>query len=62
MIDVQTDSKLLFAASALVASWLLWVFFVPPKQLHNGFNKVPIIKNRLPGLGGVGFYANRYTL
>lgn len=42
----------------LLAYYLL---FIPPRKLHNNFNSVPIINSRFPGLGAVGFFANRYT-
>lgn len=49
-----------FAATLVFA--LYYLFFVPPAKLYSNFNSVPVIKSRLPGLGAVGFFANRYTL
>ena len=46
----------------LVLALLFWILFVPPRRLHHSINNVPIISSRFPGLGAIGFFANRYTL
>jgi hypothetical protein len=50
------------AVSTIGLSVFLWLVFVPPRRLYSVDNGVPVIKSCFPGLGGVGFYANRYTL
>ncbi|PWN27518.1 cytochrome P450 [Jaminaea rosea] len=51
----------LVAAGALLLASICYLLFVPPAKLHSNFNSVPVIKSRFPGLGAVGFFANRYT-
>lgn len=52
----------LLAAGALLLASIYYLLFVPPAKLYSNFNSVPVIKSRFPGLGAVGFFANRYTL
>lgn len=51
----------LVAFVVVVLAITYWLLFVPPSKLHSNFNSVPVIKSRFPGLGAVGFFANRYT-
>lgn len=53
-------SKAFVSALVISISILLYLVFVPPRKLYANQNGVQIIRNRFPGLGGVGFYANRY--
>lgn len=60
--QLAVENQRVLGIVAIVVSFLSWLLFVPPKRLHSNFNSVPVIKSRFPGLGGVGFYANRYNL
>lgn len=53
-------SKVLVSALVVSISFLLYLVFVPPRKLYANDNGVQVIRNRFPGLGGIGFYANRY--
>ncbi len=57
-----TPGLLTSVGVASLVVWLVWLLFVPPKRLHHSINNVRIIPCRFPGLGAVGFFANRYTL
>ena len=50
-----------YLAAVLLLLLTYYLVFVPPSKLHNNFNSVPVINSRFPGLGAVGFFANRYT-
>jgi hypothetical protein len=58
----SSTAQVLTAISTIALSISLWLVFVPPRRLYSVDNGVPVVKSRFPGLGGVGFYANRYTL
>lgn len=58
-LDV-TPSKVLISSLAISITFLLYLIFVPPRKLYANDNGVKVIRNRFPGLGGIGFYANRY--
>lgn len=60
-IDSSLSPHTLVALFILVLASLYYFLFVPPRKLHSNFNTVPVIPSRFPGLGGVGFFANRYT-
>lgn len=63
LIQFKTSSNpLTVAVLAILASYLIYFFFVPPKRLNSKTNNVKVIKSRFGGLGAVGFFANRYTL
>lgn len=62
IIPVSSPSTVTIGAAVLLTLFgIYYLLFVPPAKLHSGFNTVPVIKVRFPGLGGVGFFANRYT-
>lgn len=63
LVQVNTTSTpLTVAVLAIVATYLVYFVFVPPRRLHAGSNNVNVIKSRFGGLGAIGFFANRYTL
>ncbi|CAO1615237.1 unnamed protein product [Sympodiomycopsis kandeliae] len=57
-LSIVLSPWLVVVLLSLAAYYLL---YVPPAKLHNNFNTVPVINSRFPGLGAVGFFANRYT-
>ncbi|CAO1636308.1 unnamed protein product [Parajaminaea phylloscopi] len=56
-----TSHHVLAALAVTLLGSLYWLLFVPPAKLHSNYNTVPVVKSRFPGLGAIGFFANRYT-
>lgn len=62
-IHLHIDTSVSFTATlvvVLISIALGYLVLVPPNRLHANRNGVPIIESRFPGLGAIGFYANRY--
>lgn len=62
VVNVAVEHQKLISLALILLPLVLWLLFVPPRRLHSNYNQVPVIKCRFPGLGAVGFYANRYDL